>query len=122
MKTLNDIVEDVTTTLNDSGVLIKSKTVRWIVEAYIDQKRNYLAKGESIEEKGIGVTSVKFRRSNTFSGYVVPTVKLVTNCISSLKDEILSGLTKSEEIRDRISNRIDSEDLEYLRKEFGIDE
>ena len=107
MKSSNDIARDVTKSLNDSGVLIKNKTVMLIIESYIDKKRVHLVNGETVEEKGIGSVSAKFRRSNTFGGYVVPTVKLVTTPSNSIKDAILKNIVTDESVKDRISTRIE---------------
>ena len=116
----NEIAKDVTKLLNDQGVLIKEKTVKMVIEGYLEKKSETLSKGISVKESGIGRTDVNFRRTNTFGNFVIPLIKFNVDFDEDLKNRIKKGIVESEEVKNNVSDRIEESDLEFFRKDLGL--
>lgn len=116
----NELAKDVTKLLNDQGVLIKEKTVKMVIEGYMEKKAETLSKGISVKESGIGRTDVSFRRTNTFGNFVIPLVKINVDFDEDLKNRIKKGIVESEEVKNNVSDRIEESDIEFFRKDLGL--
>ena len=120
MKTINDATKSITKELNSTGVLIKDRTVKMILEAYFDYKRMQLMMGESIDEPKVGTIKPTFRRSNTFNNTVTPTVKFVTKENRRIKTALLENICTNEKIRNKIAPSMTLEELGYLQDKMGV--
>ena len=91
------LASEVTSMLNNRGVMISESAVNMVINAYIERKRSSLLEGYTVEERSIGLQVPSIRTCNTFvKGSTKSTAKIDFRLEGDLKLGILKNATNPE--------------------------
>lgn len=108
----------VTKDMNNKGILIKDRTVRMILRSYFKYVRETLESGSNVMITDVCNMYIKYRRTNTFKGSVVPIVKVQTDINYDLKVECLKKIAQDNDFKNRLSLDIRDDDVEYIKEHY----
>lgn len=116
----DDLVQEITDDLNKQGMTVKYRTIKMIVDSYLDKKYDNLTKSVDVDEGKIGITTLYYRKVRNFSGFSVPKFyfKIIEN--DSMIKDLIYNIVTLKQVRDRMHRPMESDDITYLRKKHKI--